>query len=179
ATLNNGAKIRFVSCPADWGCSVINRNLIRALGLGDVLDVVEPANRFEMDTLIAEAVGRHEPVVFYYWQPNAVLAQFNFVNLDLGAYDEKALQCLAQQTCATPVASSFAPESVVIALAEWVYTDIPSIAAYFGRTTMPLKEMNTLLAQLNEPGATIESVADRFVIERSDIWKGWVGSGAP
>ncbi|MDB5530489.1 MAG: hypothetical protein JWR51_3592 [Devosia sp.] len=178
-TLNNGARIRFVSCPADWGCSVINRNLIRALGLGDVLQVVEPANRFEMDTLIAEAVGRQEPVVFYYWQPNAVLAQFNFVSLDLGAYDEKALQCLAQQACATPVATSFAPESVVIALAEWVYTDIPAVAAYFGRTTMPLKEMNALLAQLNEPGATVESVADRFVIERSDVWKAWVGPGAP
>jgi glycine betaine/proline transport system substrate-binding protein len=178
-SLNNSAKIRFVSCPADWGCSVINRNLIRALGLGDVLEVVEPANRFEMDTLIAEAVGRQEPVVFYYWQPNAVLAQFNFVNLDLGAYDEKTLQCLAQQACATPVASSFAPESVLIALAEWVYTDIPAVAAYFGRTTMPLREMNALLAQLNEPGATVESVADRFVIERSDVWKAWVGSGAP
>jgi len=175
-TLDAGAKVRFVSCPIDWGCSVINRNLIKALGLADLVEVVEPANRFEMDTLIAEAVGRQEPVVFYYWQPNAVLAQFKFVSLDLGAYDEKAFQCLAQQACATPVASSFAPESVVIALAEWVYTDIPAIAAYMGRTTMPLKEMNALLAQLNEPGATIESVADRFVAERSDIWQAWVGA---
>jgi glycine betaine/proline transport system substrate-binding protein len=174
-TINGDAKVRFVSCPADWACAVINRNLIKALGLGEVLDVVEPANRFEMDTMIAEAVGRREPMVFYYWQPNAVLAQFNFVNLDLGAYDQKALACLAQQACATPVASAFAPEIVDVALAEWVYTDIPAIAAYFGRSTMPLKEMNTLLAQLNEPGATVESVADRFVTERSDLWKAWVG----
>jgi glycine betaine/proline transport system substrate-binding protein len=177
-SLNNGAKVRFVSCPVDWACSVINRNLIKALGLSDLVELVEPANRFEMDTLIAEAVGRREPLVFYYWQPNAVLAQFSFVSLDLGPYDEKALQCLAQINCATPTASSFAPENVVIALAEWVYTDIPAIAAYLGRTTMPLKEMNTLLAQLNEPGETVESVADRFVTERSDLWKVWVGSAA-
>ncbi|HTN60152.1 MAG TPA: glycine betaine ABC transporter substrate-binding protein [Devosia sp.] len=174
-TLNGGARLRFISCPVDWGCSVINRNLIKALGLSDVIELVEPANRFEMDTLIAEAVGRKEPVVFYYWQPNAVLAQFNFVSLDLGAYDEKNFQCLAQLACATPVPSAFASESVVVALAEWVFTDIPAIAAYFQRSSLPLKEMNTLLAQLNEPGATVESIADRFVIERSDIWLDWVG----
>lgn len=177
-TLNGGGKLRFVSCPPDWGCSIINRNLVKALGLDDVVELIEPANRFEMDTLIAEAVSRQEPILFYYWQPNAVLAQFNFVSLDLGAYDEKAFQCLARLSCAAPTPSSFAPDTVVIALAEWVFTDIPAIAAYFGRSALPLREMNILLAQLNDPGATVESVADRFVTERSDLWKVWVGAGA-
>jgi len=175
-TLNGGAKLRFISCPIDWGCAVINRNLIRALGLVDVLDVVEPANRFEMDTLVAEAVSRQEPVLFYYWQPNAVLAQFSFLPLDLGPFNQEALTCLADRECAEPVASSFAPETVVVALAEWVFTDTPSIAAYFQRSSLPLPEMNKLLAQLNEPGATIEGVADRFVAERRDIWGDWVGA---
>jgi glycine betaine/proline transport system substrate-binding protein len=177
-TLSPGAKLRFVSCPVDWGCSIINRNLVRALGLTDVLEIVEPANRFEMDRLIAEAVSRQEPLLFYYWQPNAVLAQFNFVGLDLGPYDEKAFQCLARAACETPLPSAFAPETVVIALAEWVYTDIPTIASYFQRSALPLKQMNILLAQLNEPGATVESVADRFVAERADLWTAWVGGAA-
>lgn len=178
-TLNAGAKLRFISCPADWGCSVINRNLVRALGLDGVLEIVEPANRFEMDSLIAEAVSRTEPVVFYYWQPNAVLAQFDFKPLALGEYNAEAFKCLAQLACAQPVPSAFAPESVVVALAEWVFTDIPTIASYFQRSSMPLAEMNILLAQLNEPGASVEAVADRFVAERSDIWRLWVGAGAP
>jgi glycine betaine/proline transport system substrate-binding protein len=158
---------------------VINRNLVRALGLDDVIELVEPANRFEMDTLIAEAVSRQEPIVFYYWQPNAVLAQFDFTPLDLGPFNQDAFVCLADRQCANPVASSFAPESVVVALAEWVFTDIPAIAAYFQRSSMPLDEMDTLLAQLNEPGGTIEGVADRFVAEHEDIWRGWVGSSSP
>ena len=178
-TLNGGAKLRFISCPIDWGCAVINRNLIRALGLVDVLDVVEPANRFEMDTLVAEAVSRQEPVLFYYWQPNAVLAQFSFLPLDLGPFNQEALTCLADRECAEPVASSFAPETVVVALAEWVFTDTPSIAAYFQRSSLPLPEMNKLLAQLNEPGASAAGVADRFVAERSDIWREWVGPAVP
>src|SRR5690606_25657874 len=45
-------KVQFISCPPDWACSLINRNLIRAHGLGELVEIVEPANRFEMDTLI-------------------------------------------------------------------------------------------------------------------------------
>ncbi len=174
-----GAKIDFISCPLDWGCAVINRNLIRALGLDQLVNVIEPANRFEMDTLIAAAVSKKQPVLFYYWQPNAVLAQFNFTQIDLGAYAPEAFQCLARVDCAAPSVSSFVPETVVIALSEWVFTDTPQIAAYFQRAVMPLVEMNGLLAQLSEAGATEQKIAERFVDEREDIWRAWVGAAAP
>ena len=177
--LNGGRKVRFISCPSDWACAVINRNLIAAYGLDDLLELVEPGNRFEMDTLIAEAVSRNEPVLFYYWQPNAVLAQLELFALDMGPYDAEAAKCLAQVVCAEPQPSAFAPEAVLVALSEWVFTDVPVIAGYFQRTSLPLAAMNGLLAQLNEPGASAEGVADRFVAERGDIWEKWVGAPTP
>ena len=179
AGLSGAEKLRFISCPVDWACAVINHNLIRAWGLTDLVELVEPANRFEMDRLIAEAVNLRQAVLFYYWQPNAVLAQLDFVPLEMGAYDEEAARCLAQLACASPKPSAFASETTVIALAEWVFTDIPAIAGYFQRSSMPLGEMNSLLAQLSEPGATIEGVADRFVQSQEIVWREWVGTAAP
>jgi glycine betaine/proline transport system substrate-binding protein len=172
---NGGSKGRFVSCPIDWGCAVVNRNLLRAYGLDQLFDVVEPANRFELDTLIAEAVSRQEPLLFYYWQPNAVLAQFGFKPLDLGVFNAEAFICAGRRTCATPAPTSFAPDPVIIGLSEWVFLEAPEIAAYFSRARMPLDEMNRLLALLSEDGATIESIADNFVAERAPIWRPWVG----
>jgi len=177
--LDGGQKLRFISCPVDWACAVINRNLVAALGLTDLIELVEPANRFEMDRLIGEVVSRKEAALFYYWQPNAVLAQLNFVPLDLGAYDDEAAKCLAQLACATPVPSAFASETVVVAVAEWVFTDIPTIAGYFQRSSLPLAEMNAMLAQLSEPGATVEGVAERFVSTKENLWREWVGPSAP
>jgi glycine betaine/proline transport system substrate-binding protein len=55
----NGLKPKFISCPLDWGCNIINRNLLRANGLDQLFQVIEPANRFELDTLIAESVSRN------------------------------------------------------------------------------------------------------------------------
>lgn len=170
------SKLRFISCPADWACAVINRNLVTAFGLDDLVELVEPANRFEMDRMIGEVVSRQEAALFYYWQPNPILAQLNFVPLDLGPYDEERAKCLARTNCANPQPSAFPDEQVVVALAEWVFTDTPAIAGYFQRSSMPLAEMNALLAQLSENGATVEAVADRFVAEQGDIWHAWVGT---
>jgi glycine betaine/proline transport system substrate-binding protein len=166
---------RFVSCPPDWGCAVVNRNLLRANGLDGMFDVVEPANRFELDALIAEAMSRTEPLLYYYWQPNAILAQFGFKAVDLGPYNKDNFLCLGRVACATPLPSGFAPDPVIVALAQWVYLEAPDVAAYFQRAHMPFAEMNTLLQNLNEPGATVETVADAFVAARGEIWQAWVG----
>jgi glycine betaine/proline transport system substrate-binding protein len=170
-----GKKGRVISCPPDWGCAVVNRNLIRANGLSDLFDIVEPANRFELDALISEAESRKQPILFYYWQPNAVLAQFGFTPIDLGPYNKDNFLCLGRVACADPKPSGFAPDQVIVALAQWVYLDVPEVAAYFQRAHMPFAEMNTLLQNLNEPGATIESVADAFVAARGAVWQQWVG----
>ncbi|MBJ3786290.1 glycine betaine ABC transporter substrate-binding protein [Devosia sediminis] len=167
--------IQFISCPMDWACSILNRNLIAAHGLDTLVEVIEPANRLEMDRLIAEAVNRRQPFLFYYWQPNAILDQLDFVAIDMGEYVEAAAQCLGDRVCNDPQPSAFPDDSVVIALAERVFTDAPRVAGYFQRASLPLAEMDALLADLNEAGASVESVADQFVAERSDLWGGWVG----
>jgi glycine betaine/proline transport system substrate-binding protein len=171
--------LTFISCPPDWGCSVINTNLIAAHGLTDKIDLVQPANRFEMDTLISEAVSRSAPFIVYYWQPNAVLAQFDFVSLGLGDYDAEAMACLAQASCASPTPSAFPPETVVTAVAERIFTDLPEIAGYLTRASMPLDEMDQLLGALNSADASPASVAAQFVAERGEIWGPWVGESTP
>lgn len=177
-TVRLPTRMRFISCPLDWSCAVINKNLLRAHGLEERFELVEPANRFEMDGLIAEAVSRREAFVTYYWAPNAVLEQFGFVALDLGEYDVDALRCLARAACANPQPSAFPAESVVIALAEWVYDEAPEIVAYFHRASFPLPEMNALMLALGQPGATIETVVEDFLAEREDVWRVWVGANA-
>lgn len=167
-------KPRFISCPLDWGCAVINRNMLKAFGLDGLFDVVEPANRFELDTVIAEAVSRKEPILFYYWQPNAILSQFAFQQVDLGPYNQENLACLARTACAGPLPSSFPPEPVIIAVSEWVFLDAPQVAAYFGRARLPLKEMNAMLQALSV-GGTADDVAASFVATREEVWRPWLG----
>ena len=120
-------------------------------------------------------MSRQEPILFYYWQPNAIMAQFNFQAVDLGAYDKDAFVCMGRLSCVSPMPTGFAPDPVVIALAEWVYLEAPLVASYFQRAKMPFAEMNAMLQTLSEPGATIETVAERFVASRGVVWRPWAG----
>jgi glycine betaine/proline transport system substrate-binding protein len=175
AVFGQGGKGRFISCPPDWACSLINRNLLRVNGLGQSFEVVEPANRFELDTLIAEAVSRREPILFYYWQPNAILSQFEFSQVALGPYDNDSFLCMGRANCASTTPTGFAPEPVVIAVAEWVFLEAPDVASYFQRAKMPLAEMNGMLLRLSQTGETVDSVAAWFLAERRAVWGPWVG----
>lgn len=174
AFVKDGAKARFISCPPDWACAVINRNLIKALGLAEMFDIVEPQNRFELDRLIGEAMSSKLPVVFYYWQPNAILAQFDFRQLDLGTYDAEAIKCLAKRDCAEPQVSAFPTEPVVVVLADWVISDVPVVTGYFQKARMPLSEMSALLAWQGAGERTVEEAARHFVETREEVWRDWV-----
>lgn len=174
----NSTRIKFISCPPDWACSVINKNLLTAYGLTEMFELVEPANRFEMDTLIAQSVSRQEMIVFYYWQPNAVLAQFDFVALDMGGFEEENFKCLAQRNCVAPKPSSFANEKAFIVASDWVSQDAPLVAQYLGKAILPLKEMNRMLNWQAEGAFSFEELAARFVSEREEIWRPWV-AGVP
>ncbi len=169
-----GIKPQFISCPSDWACSVINQNLLSAYDLSEVFEIVEPGNRFEMDTLIAQSVSRAQPVVFYYWQPNSVLAQFDFKALDMGPFDADKFTCLARRDCSSPEVSAFVPETVFIAVSDWVTQEAPAVVRYLQRASMPLDEMNRLLAEQAESNKSLEEVAAQFVRNREDVWRKWV-----
>ena len=171
---DGSSRARFLSCPPDWACSVINRNLMRAHGLDIRFDITEPANRFELDQAIAGAVSRREPVLFYYWQPNGILAQLGFKPLDMGAFDATVIACLADIDCAAPQPSSFPSEQVIIAISDDLFSLSPSVVAYFQRASLPIEEMNALLAYLSENGGSPEDAARHFVDTRSEIWSNWI-----
>ena len=171
-----GERAELISCPADWACSIVNQNMASGLGLEDRFDIVEPLDRFALDAEISEAVARRDPVLAYYWQPNALIDRLDLVALDMGGFDPGNAQCMAIRDCVPFEGSGFAPDTVVIAVAEWVFTDAPDVADYFARAAMPLAEMNRLLAWQVEQDASAEAVAQHFLIASRDIWRPWVGA---
>lgn len=167
----------FLSCPADWACSVINANLIRALGLSKRFEIEVPANRYQLDQALAGAISRHAPVLAYYWQPNAVIAQLDLKPLAMGAYDADAAKCLAERDCADPRPSAFVAEPVVTAVSAELFANAPVLAAYFQRAQMPLAEMNALLAWQVAQNADPATTAAHFLQTGQAIWAPWVGGG--
>jgi glycine betaine/proline transport system substrate-binding protein len=168
---------RFVSCPADWACSVINRNLLKAFRLPVIFRTEEPADRFALDQTLADAISRREPIVLYYWQPNAAIAQFGLKPLEMGLYNPDAWPCLGTLDCPAPQQSSFPPEPVVIAVAQWLQDEAPLVVDYLQQAIMPLDEMNRLMALMSEENGSPAEIARQFYETRQDVWRPWLPAG--
>lgn len=171
---SGGDRVKFISCPSDWACSVINQNLLRAYDLQDRVELVVPKNRFEMDNLIGEVASRRQSAIFYYWQPNPILSQFDFLALEMGEYVEENFKCLAQINCPQPKPSNFAADKPFIVVADWVSIEAPLVARYLRAAMMPVEEMNLMLSWQAEGGLDFERLARRFVAEREEVWGVWV-----
>jgi len=174
AIFQDETRSRFVSCPADWACSIINANLMRAFHINIVYEAQVPADRFELDRILAQAISRRQPIVVYYWQPNAAISQFALKPLDLGRYNADAWPCLAMEECNRPLPSAFPPEPVVIAIAQWLQDEAPLVVDYLQQAIMPLEEMNRLLAMLNEEGSSPAEIARTFYDTREEVWRAWL-----
>lgn len=173
-----GAKASFLSCPANWACSLINANLLRAYGLAPRFDVQTPENRAALDRALAGAVSAKTPIVGYYWTPNAAIVQLDLVPLDMGAFNRDAMACLAERECPDPKPSAFGPEQVAIGVAIKLQAEAPEVFAYLRRASMPIEVMNALLAWQAENGSSDEDTARHFIDSKSDLWQSWlVGAG--
>lgn len=167
-----------ISCPTDWACAEITAKMVAAYGLDARFEIVEPLDRFSLDRMMTDAVAQRLPVIGYYWQPNALIDRLGLIALDMGPVDIGNTQCMAIANCVPFGPSTYAPDTVVIAVAEWVFTDAPQVAAYFQRAAMPLSEMNRLLNWQASQDADAEAVAAYFIATRGAVWRTWLGPEA-
>lgn len=169
-----GEKIQFFTCPLDWACHVINRHMIEALGLENHLEIIVPDNRFDLDSRIAVALSNRARFVFYYWQPNALVAQFDGSAMELPAFDEERFVCFAQAECIAPEPSGYPFESVSLVSTDWLMDLNSRMANYLLNASMPFTELNAVLQWQAENGADAIESATYFVREREEIWQAWL-----
>ena len=123
------SKGAFVTCPAGWGCQLVNANLFRAFEMekkGWVL--VDPGSGAGLDGSMAKAVERGENWFGYYWSPTSLIGKYNMVKLDFGvpfvgrkAWDD----CIAksEQECADPQPSSWTESEVFTVIHRQIQKD--------------------------------------------------------
>ncbi len=72
-------KGRFLNCPAGWDCERVNSRLLKVLKLDDSYTNFRPGTGAALDAAISSAYQRGKPILFYYWEPAALMAKYKFV----------------------------------------------------------------------------------------------------
>lgn len=167
-------KGRFVSCPPGWSCEVMNANFFKAYGLDDSFTLFSPGSGGALDAIIARAFTQHQPIVFYYWGPTAMMGRFDMVRLDMDPFDADKFACIGDASCANPQPTDFIVPDAEKAVAGWLPGAAPDVVTYLKAVVLDTPTIGRMLLWGEENKADAEATALNFLRTEPEVWTKWV-----
>lgn len=159
-------KGRLYNGPSGWVVNSINIDKIKAYGLEEYIDPFDPGSQTALAAAIAGAYEKGDPVLAYYWEPTAIMGEYNMIKLEEPPYDEKIWK--ESHGCAHP------PADVVILLNIDFANENPDIRDFLVRYSSSLAQTNSVLAYMKSQETDAQDAAMWFLKEYPDEWRTWV-----
>nr|WP_299177407.1 ABC transporter substrate-binding protein [uncultured Neptuniibacter sp.] len=167
----------FYGCPAGWNCQISAGNLFKALKLEEAgFEMIDPGSGAGLSGSIAKAYERQEPWFGYYWAPTSVLGKYEMVKVDFGVGVDIAhhLECITKEDCLEPKPNMYPPSPVQTVTTEAFAAKSPAAYEYFANRSFTNKQMNALLAWMEDNQADGEVAMEYFLAEHEAIWTQWL-----
>jgi glycine betaine/proline transport system substrate-binding protein len=175
------SKGAFITCPAGWGCQLVNANLFRGFDMENKgWKLVDPGSAAGLDGSMSKAVERGTYWFGYYWSPTAMIGKYNMVKVPFGvpfAGKDHWDNCIAksEQECADPQPSAWTQSEV-----QTIITDKlkkkggKAVIDYLSNRVFPGPVMNQMLVYMGDNQASGEDAAIEFLLTKEDVWTQWV-----
>lgn len=168
----------FITCPAGWGCELVNASLYKAFELDKAgFELVDSGSAAGLDGSIAKAFEREENWFGYYWAPTAILGKYEMVKLDFEAeYDaENWNSCIVKEDCDNPKKTSWTVSDVRTAVVSSFAERVPAeVMDYLSKRAYHNATLNSVLSWMSDEQATGEDAAVYFLQQNEDLWTTWV-----
>ena len=167
-------KGRFLNCPAGWDCERVNRRLLKVFNLEDSYTDFRPGTGAALDAAITSAYERGKPILFYYWQPAALMAKYRFVQLKMPPFDQKCWETLRADNSASQCASSYLVSHLKVGVSTPFYQAEPDLMAAYSKVSFPMDFLNKTILEMTSKKIDGETMAKQFLREHPEMWKAWV-----
>lgn len=169
-TAETGDKGQFLAGDPSW--VQYDADIIKNLGMN--LEVIVAGSEEALLAALDAANSRREPILFYFWTPHSVHAQYDLTEVKLPQYSD---ECYAKADvggvdCDYPAdvlfkifwsgLKDYAPEAY-------------QLLKNFNYTTEAQIEM---IAAVELEGKTVEEAARAWLEKNADQWKAWIPSGS-
>lgn len=173
------SKGAFHTCPAGWGCEIVNTNLFRAFDMeAKGWMPVLPGSGAGLDGSIARAGERDGAWFGYYWAPTTLIGKYGFQPVDWDrSYDAKNWdECIAlpEDQCDDPKESSWTVSEVVSLATIDFASKAPVAAEYVQKRAFDLTLLGKYLTYMDANQAAGEDGAIEFLLQEEAIWQQWV-----
>ena len=167
-------KGRFLNCPSGWDCERVNTRLLKVLKLDDSYTDFRPGTGAALDAAITSAYERGKPIVFYYWEPAALMAKYKFVQLKMPPFDQKCWDTLRADNSASQCASSYLVSHLKIGVSTPFYQAEPELMTAYSKVSFPMDFLNKTILEMTSKKIDGQAMARQFLKDHPEMWKQWV-----
>ena len=166
STAETGSKGQFLAGDPSW--VQYDADIIDNLGMD--FEVVVAGSEEAILAALDSANSREEPIVFYFWTPHSVHAQYDLVQVELPAYSE---ECYAKAEsggidCAYPSDELF--KIVASSLSE----EAPEVDQFLRNFNYSTKDQIEMIAAVELDEKSAEEAARAWVEANEDTWQAWL-----
>ena len=165
ATAETGDKGQFLAGDPSW--VQYDADIINNLGLD--MQVVTAGSEDAVVAALTSAYSRQEPIVFYFWTPHSIHAQYDLVQVELPPYSD---ECYAKAEsggvdCAYPSDDLFKIASASL-------KDEAPDAYQFLKNFNYTKDQIEMIAAVELDEKSPEEAAKAWLAAHEDTWKAWL-----
>lgn len=168
------AKGRLLNCPTGWSCEKDNNQRMKAYGIVGSYNNLRPGTGAALESAIASAYQRGQPLLFSYFAPSSVLGKYRSIRLEEPAWTEKCWKTIHESNVDNPCGSASPPTNLAIAVWGNYAKSDPEIVTALAAIKLPLALVNEVLAEMNDRKIPAGKMALEFYKKRPDIWRKWV-----
>ena len=172
------SKGAFYTCPTQWNCHIVNRNLYKAFDMeAKGWELVDAGSGPALEAIWAKRIQEDANIVGYWWEPSSLPAKLGMEIIPTEAKfaGDANWKCMTdkESTCDNYIASPYpTPHTVSVTTPE-----VPAeVKAYLARRSIESSVANEMLVFADDNQALAPEVAIEFLLTKPEIWKAWVSA---
>ena len=166
ATAESDGKIRFLSCPAGWGCEAVNAAKVEGYGLADHVQIVVPESDKALNDDVFARYAAGEPWIGYLSGEMPAALKLDMVALQEPLYSD---ECWASTK-----ACAYEDTKVVIGVRAELLANAPEVAAMLRKWDMSIERYRVVGAWQVDNEAGAADAAYWWLRNNAETWSQWV-----
>lgn len=164
----------FLNCPTGWVCEMTNARLLKNFGLTQTYENQHPGTGAALDSAIASAFAQKKPILFYYWQPSALMAQYSVFELKFPPYNAQCWQEILNPESHSTCVSDYPVSELGIAVSAPFVKKYPALLPLLRNIQFNLPELNQQIYEMHQFNRTGREQALHFLKSYPQRWQRWV-----
>jgi glycine betaine/proline transport system substrate-binding protein len=166
ATAETGDKGQFLAGDPSW--VQYDADIMKNLNIN--FQVVTAGSEEAILAALDAAYSRQDPILFYFWTPHSVHAQYNLTEVQLPSYSE---ECYAK-AAEGGIACDYPPDNLFKIFWKGLKDAAPDAYTLLKNMNYTTRDQIAMIAAVELEGKSVDEAAREWVDANEGVWRAWL-----